>query len=1315
MSDDLNGWLNIQVCVKASQPELLTGLDQWLRLGLITEAQVIGLSRQYLTCLLPEIKTTSIISDRQQNNFQLIAINSVKDEQKFNFIFQFWQAFKDELSIRWLLFLGIFLVIVSSGVLAATQWHSFPAFGQYLILWLYTLSFWLIGCWLNQQDNLQLTSQTIKKIAILLVPIDFWAMSSLDFTSSLLGWGIIAIAGFSLSGITYLNHRQSNQNSSNFYLFLFLLLSYLHLGWDLPKFSLLAIYLGIIAIAAANHWLFLKKQHSKYKTTNLLFLLTTWSLLLIRIFLTDEDSIADLGLAIALCGWLLASIYLRLEKIVTSVLTKVDSYQSLNIIFLNKIFQPISTMLIIFGWSISLLGGLFESQLLFWQTTAINGLAIHLSSQKLRNYWRKRDLLTIFLIGLQGIFIAKELIPPQLRKNVLNFSVEITQTTYFPESVFGVTLFPYLLIFVIVASWLDRQQKYQLARFTEWLTLLFGIVLTSLSLSNPTWRSLNLFLSTATLGYVAYIRQPLRVTQIYLTHGLGLIAVGNAIAILLPNLSLSGWGSILVLLAIAEWTLLITTRKATKLLLNRQYWQTWHSSYWYFGLLLAGLSYSCLVSQIYLNSFGQLIWLLIPLMLTLIARNTRRIQQRRLAALLSSVALVAVQILTLASLETRIISFAIAIGLMFANAYYLRRLSVTVIHWGLILGAIASVVWEWVTGWNWLIIGAIAVIGLYRVKGYLQKILATPKVDYISQRTALGRLGVGREINNFKLVRKYCQAAAYWAMAITAVELTVLTLEYLDFFNNQQLAIAPELYLITSLSIGGAILFDCWQTPNLLSLYTCCWLIELAVFSTMVMLGSPEIAIALANILLGFCFLWLIPRLSTPIPRSNLTSIPLLYGTLGILWRLNYFNAYTGWLTLGAAIIGIGVNSQTTKHKILPYLSLAGISLAVYELVIYQMWQSSGGKAADGLTILGLVAAIIAFGYRLIAWWWHKYRQQQLLFNLNLNRLILVAHLHWAIGSILKIIAAGIAIELAMPRFRLLSIAVSLFLGAYAVVQGKDTPTELETATTNPARDWWVYVGLVEIAATIVYSRLIISKLSLFDPWRIVFTCAIALIIYQIPWQNFGWRATPWKHTALIIPALMAMVNAEDITYLSLAIAAAFYLRIAYYQRNLRWSYVSLAFLDWAIFKLLWQYQAESIWLAIAIGCSIFYIAQFDPYLRGNRSQRHRLRLVGSNIIAISALFYQDTGLIPSAVGLIMLLAGLGLRIRAFLYVGTITFILTIIYQLVLLVATYSFLKWILGLVTGIVAIVVAANFESQRHGIQERVQSYVNRFEQWQ
>ncbi|MFP4006623.1 MAG: hypothetical protein ACLFV6_01260, partial [Spirulinaceae cyanobacterium] len=44
---------HIAILVRASHPQLLTGLDRWLQLGLISESQVQRLCQQYLTCTLP--------------------------------------------------------------------------------------------------------------------------------------------------------------------------------------------------------------------------------------------------------------------------------------------------------------------------------------------------------------------------------------------------------------------------------------------------------------------------------------------------------------------------------------------------------------------------------------------------------------------------------------------------------------------------------------------------------------------------------------------------------------------------------------------------------------------------------------------------------------------------------------------------------------------------------------------------------------------------------------------------------------------------------------------------------------------------------------------------------------------------------------------------------------------------------------------------------------------------------------------------------------------------------------------------------------
>ncbi|NJL51701.1 MAG: hypothetical protein HC930_04830 [Hydrococcus sp. SU_1_0] len=172
----------LQIYVEARHPELLQGLEELLLLGLINHGQVKKLARHHLSCALPILQvvpgtpasaassnlTINLSNPSSRENYLevLVPATTVTTNTLANTLQGVWQSWLDELSIRWLLFLGIFLVVVSSGVLAASQWQNFPNFGQYLILLLYSLSFWGIGYWTGKQANLKLTAQTLNAIAL---------------------------------------------------------------------------------------------------------------------------------------------------------------------------------------------------------------------------------------------------------------------------------------------------------------------------------------------------------------------------------------------------------------------------------------------------------------------------------------------------------------------------------------------------------------------------------------------------------------------------------------------------------------------------------------------------------------------------------------------------------------------------------------------------------------------------------------------------------------------------------------------------------------------------------------------------------------------------------------------------------------------------------------------------------------------------------------------------------------------------------------------------------------------------------------------
>ncbi|MGL5796444.1 MAG: hypothetical protein ACRC06_18970, partial [Waterburya sp.] len=481
-----DSWLSLEVYIKANHPELLRGLDQWLQLNLISEAQVRKLCRNYLSCALPVRETVPIILDSQpQTTTTTEEAVIVSDVPTPNILVRLWQGLLDELSIRWLLFLGIFLIIISSGVLAASQWHNFPRFGQYLILLIYTLGFWGISFWSGKQENLRLTSQTLNGITTLLVPINFWAISQFALGKNIGEIVIIVIAIIALTSTIYLASRLKNQSNHQLTIPLFLSLSYLHLGWHFAFIPITAVYVGIIAVSCLYYRL--SRSQRQYSLVNFSFLLAAWSLLLAR-SLSSSITInyfANYSLAVALLGWLLNTI--NLNKVSTSNLEE-STQETTELV--SKVWQFISLVILTAAWVMSVSGAILRSPWFFWQTLGINVLAIQLFSQRFTLDWRKRDLTVIFLLGLQTLYLSKELIPNNFRNQALDLAVTISKTDYLPESVFSVTLFPYVILFVFVATWLYRRQKSELAIYAECLTLLLGIALTCLSFSNPIWRSL---------------------------------------------------------------------------------------------------------------------------------------------------------------------------------------------------------------------------------------------------------------------------------------------------------------------------------------------------------------------------------------------------------------------------------------------------------------------------------------------------------------------------------------------------------------------------------------------------------------------------------------------------------------------------------------------------------------------------------------------------------------------------------------------------------------------------------------------------------
>jgi hypothetical protein len=192
----------------------------------------------------------------------------------------------------------------------------------------------------------------------------------------------------------------------------------------------------------------------------------------------------------------------------------------------------------------------------------------------------------------------------------------------------------------------------------------------------------------------------------------------------------------------------------------------------------------------------------------------------------------------------------------------------------------------------------------------------------------------------------------------------------------------------------------------------------------------------------------------------------------------------------------------------------------------------------------------------------------------------------------------------------------------------------------------------------------------------------------------------------------------DYISLLNLMILATFYAGVARRQRQFGWAYLSLVFVNWAGMRLLWQYSlASPIWYAVMVGLSILAAVQWDPAWQKSRQNRHYGRLAGVGVIAVTALIWHvaPQPWIPISLGLAIGAAGLVWRVRAWFYVGTITFLLSNFYQLVILITERPVTKWAIGLFAGMLIIFLAANFEKRREQITKALQHWLDRLQEWQ
>ncbi|MFB2939072.1 hypothetical protein ACE1B6_27785 [Aerosakkonemataceae cyanobacterium BLCC-F154] len=1284
MSSSNSRFLKIEITANSSHPELLAGLEAWLSLGLLTDVQVKQISRQYLTCPLPEVTETATVpaaKSRNQSDFAIpvaaeTATRSTKatTQEPANRVNRILQSLMAELSVRWLLFLGVFMVVVSSGLLAATQWEKFPSFGQYGILLSYTLIFWLVSFWAGKQSNLQLTAQTLQAVTLCLVPVNFWAMDGFRLWGNIWEWLTVAIASVTLTGITILILKTQRYSPNYLGLINYLGLSYLHWGWGFSGFPLIAVYLGVAFTSLATVYTYrdwvsreesaetnqLAIANSQRVTTAVIYGI---AVLLIRaIFLTRPPvEITQLGLAIGICGWLLA--WLSQQR--PNPLTSAPPFSQVN-------WEVVGGVLLFVGWAVSVID--FPGQAL-----AVSGIGLWFFDRRLKRFWRKFDLAAFLLVGFQSIWLVWRLVPDRIQQVLVNTALQLTGAESYSYTLLGVVLFPYVVFIVGVTNWLEKRQKPELVKFGEGIALILGLTLTIISLLNPLLRSLNLISSTITLAVVTQKRP--RTFLIYLTHIFALLTITSFVDYLLPNLNVNIWMAILQGLMVTEWIFSISNLPVP----NTQ--QIWQRSSWHLGLSLAALTYVIPLNVYQSNSIPSLLWLITPLALTGVA-TWGESSRRELAAGLSLAANILAQVLLFPFPETRLFGLALATMLMFVNTRYLQNLLSAVITIGFGLSFSGQLLWDRFLGFPrnsipaWLIALGVVINLLWLCRGFLLR-------------------------KNNKLSGLYAQASDGWASNLSILELLLLTFHSASVYSGFLTPSVPVLIAIILTFI--AIAYRNWQQPTNLAIFALAWSLELLTAEIIGFTDRSLINLSIANIALGLTTQllgdWWRRKVGAERFPVSLHLVPLIYGILAGVLRWGNFASWTGLSSMAISLIAIGVGRRKAEFKPLLYLGLFGVSASAYELLLYQLSQSETGGFGDGLIAMAALGTGIMYAYRVLSPWLLRY------LPITTQELKRIAHLHWVWSSFLLMFAIINPIQ----SGRFIGLGVGLFLVQYAILQGRNNPN-LKLAES------WVYLGLIEAAAIRFYWQGTPVEVLFSDPlkpFRVAIACLVAYFFYILPWSNWGWPKRPWLIAAIVWPLVIIWETSTVVHPVSLLIAAGFYTIIAWLDRQIRFSYISVALINWTLWRWFLDLQlTNALWYVIPVGLTLLYIAQVDPDLNRpeQRENRHYLRCLGIGTICLVSLWTEEwTGIGSGILSIVVIFAGLALRVRAFLYIGTITFLINAFNQLVILNFRYSFFKWLIGLVVGIVFIWIAANFETRREQLTTLLRNWITELQNWE
>jgi hypothetical protein len=627
----------LEIQIPEDHPELLNGLDVWLRLGLISDGEVKRWAKRYLVSNLPEYVDRSVSQPNLPQGSQTVSqtvgktiSTPTRRDRTFipesprlpvkasepNFITRILSGFMAELGVMWLLFLGVFLVVVSSAVLASLQWNNFSPMGQYGILWLYTLAFGAAAFWTAKNDNLRRTSQMLQAATLLIVPVNFWMMDGFRLGRSVSGAMLCVLAGLLLLGMQWSllrgDRTESRSSISNLLHVNYAALSLLHWGWMFPVVPVAAVYAGTIGTAfvqwrsqsiAPNPTL--SNQTDSNQSSNssnqfgLVISIAGVALLMVRSVLGAKVPIGDLGLAFAISGAVLC--WERNSR----------QFPAL-----------VGAVLLGLGWCVS-----FDAP---WPALGVNVIILTLLWRRLHWRWESVVVSGLVAIGVQTYWLMQVILSETVRLSILGTLTRLTNVSASWE-LSGLSFLVPVVATIGLGAYLNRRQKPDLATVAFALAGIMGVAFAFPGLFNPAVRSIY-FLTSFTilaLGNLAWKRsvspQDYPNPLVVLTQVSAIVAAASIIDWKMPSLSALSWAMIWVVGAVLQWALCLGLRD-----------RVWKKSAWLTGIGLALLAWCWLMLSIYIGFVKSpigltvresMIWFAIPIALTIGSRVKARSPQ----------------------------------------------------------------------------------------------------------------------------------------------------------------------------------------------------------------------------------------------------------------------------------------------------------------------------------------------------------------------------------------------------------------------------------------------------------------------------------------------------------------------------------------------------------------------------------------------------------------------------------------------------------------------------------------------------------------